>query len=338
VNDKLNRQFIFKGISETLYEMDDYKGSRDYLEEYFYLRDTIFSLEKTEIIADLKLKYEKEKDQARILALENENLEKDLDLSLETNRKNIYLFTGLGIIIIILFLFIFFRHKARKEKIITGQRIRQLEEEKKVLAAKALAEGQEEERKRIATELHDGLGVLLSATKMQFSSIKDKSPENKKLIDKATELLEQASGDVRKISHNMMPGLLMKYGLVEAVEDLFESLDETESLNAATEITWQEERLPENQEIMFYRIVQELVNNTLKHAEAKNIKLIVQALPGQLEAVYTDDGKGFVVEEKLESRSIGLQSIQSRVNFLNGKVVIESKPGAGVKYIIHIPV
>ena len=135
-----------------------------------------------------------------------------------------------------------------------------------------------------------------------------------------------------------MPGLLTRYGLAEAVEDLFEKLDETEGLNAVTEIAAQEERLPENQEIMFYRIIQELVNNTLKHAEAKNIKLKTQMLPGQLEVVYTDDGKGFVVEEKLESRSIGLQSIQSRVNFLNGKLVIESKPGAGVKYIIHIPV
>jgi two-component system, NarL family, sensor kinase len=94
------------------------------------------------------------------------------------------------------------------------------------MAAKLLVEGQEEERKRIATELHDGIGVLLSATRMQFSVLEEKSPENKDLINRASKMLEQASGDVRKISHNMMPGLLTKLGFLEAAEDLFERISD----------------------------------------------------------------------------------------------------------------
>ena len=316
----------------------DFEKAFDFLLKHTHLKDSITGLEKAEIIYELQLKYEKEKDQALILSLENENLEKDLSLKQRTNQRNIYLFSGSGIISIILFLFIFYQHKSRKDKIISEQKIQQLEEEKKLLAARSIVDGQENERKRIAKELHDGLGVLLSTAKMQFTTIKDKSPENKSLIDKATKLLEQAAGDVRKISHNMMPGLLTKFGLYEAAEDLIEQLDETEGLNANCEITGDTKRLPENIEIMLYRVIQEMVNNTLKHSEARNMSLIMNIQPTVLNIQYSDDGKGFNVEEKLESKSIGLSSIQSRVNFLSGKVNLQSKPGKGTKYYMEIPV
>ncbi|MCD4729841.1 MAG: sensor histidine kinase [Bacteroidales bacterium] len=329
---------LFYNLYNSYWHKNDFEIAFDYLLSYHLLKDSIINLEKEEIIADLQLKYEKEKDQALILALENENLEKDLDLRQRTNQRNIYLFSGSGIISIILFLFIFYQHKTRKDRIISEQKIQQLEEEKKLLAAKSIVEGQEEERKRIAKELHDGLGVLLSTAKMQFTSIKDKSPENRPLIDKATKLLEQAASDVRKISHNMMPGLLTKFGLYEATEDLIEQLDETEGLNANCEITGDTKRLPENTEIMLYRIFQEMVNNTLKHAEAKNIQLHMNILPEQMNITYSDDGKGFNIEEKLKSKSIGLTSIQSRVKFLSGQVNIESKPGEGVKYNMQMPI
>jgi len=329
---------IYYNLYNSYRLKQDFEKAFEYLLNHTVLKDSIINLEKAEIIANLQLKYEKEKDQALILSLENENLEKDLSLRKRTNQRNTYLFSGSGFVVVILFLFIFYRHKTRKDKIIAEQKIQQLEEEKKLLAAKSIVEGQEEERKRIAKELHDGLGVLLSTAKMQFTTIKDKSPENRPLIDKATKLLEQAAGDVRKISHNMMPGLLTKFGLYEATEDLIEQLDETEGLNANCEITGDTKRLPENTEIMLYRIFQEIVNNTLKHAEAENIRLQMNILPEQLNITYSDDGKGFNVEEKIESKSIGLTSIESRVNFLSGQIYVESKPGEGVKYVIEIPI
>jgi signal transduction histidine kinase len=332
------REELYYNLYNSYWLKKDFEKAFEYLLNYNVLRDSIINLEKAEIIADLQLKYEKEKDQALILALENENLEKDLSLKKRTNQRNIYLFSGSGTVVVILFLFIFYRHKARKDKIIAEQKIRQLEEEKKLLAAKSIVEGQEEERKRIAKELHDGLGVLLSTAKMQFTTIKDKSPENRPLIDKATKLLEQAAGDVRKISHNMMPGLLTRFGLYEAAEDLIEQLDETEGLSVKCEITGDTKRLPENTEIMLYRIIQELVNNTIKHAEATAISLKMDILPELLKINFSDDGKGFNVEDKLESKSIGLTSIQSRINFLSGKSIIESSPGKGISYSIEIPI
>jgi len=329
---------VYSGILNIYKSSGNFKKAFEYQTKYYEINDSIFNLEKAEVIADLTFKYEKEKDQAKILSLENENLAKDLSLRKRTNQRNIYLFSGIGTIAVILFLLIFYRQKAHKDKIIAEQKIKQLEEEKKLLAAKFLVEGQEEERKRIAKELHDGLGVLLSTTKIQFSTIKDKSPENKHLIEKATKLLEQATGDVRKISHNMMPGLLTRFGIYEATEDLFDKLNETEGLTAIIEIKGEQSRLLENKEIMLYRIFQEMVNNTLKHAEAKNISLVIKIQKDNLNIEYSDDGKGFNVEEKLHLKSIGLSSIQSRVNFLSGNVTMKSEPGQGVNYTIHIPI
>ena len=159
------------------------------------------------------------------------------------------------------------------------------------------------------------------------------------MIDKAIQLLEQASGDVRKISHNMMPGLLTKLGFYEAIEDLFENLNDAGKLEAVLEINGSQERLPENREIMLYRIVQEMVNNTLKYAEAGLIKLIINVYGEYMTMAYSDDGKGFDADKVLaaESNSLGLKSIQSRVNFLNGEVALDSRPGKGVKYSFQIP-
>ncbi|MEZ5195471.1 MAG: tetratricopeptide repeat protein [Bacteroidales bacterium] len=323
----------------TAYEkMGNYKLAFENLVKYYAKNDSVFTLEKEEIIAHLTLEYEKEKDQAQILALQNENLEKDLDLRQRTNQRNIYLASGSVLVLALSFLFVLFQYKSRKDKIISEQKIVQLEEEKKLLAARAIVEGQEEERKRIAKDLHDGLGVILSTVKMHFSLLKEKSPDNKPLIEKASKLLEQATGDVRRISHNMMPGLLTKLGLYEAAEELFDKVNEIEGLEAHIRIEGEQARLPENTEIMLYRIIQEMVNNTIKHANAKNLVLSMEINPGQLLLKYSDDGTGFNVDDKLAQKSIGLSSIQSRVSFLNGTEEIESSEGNGVTYTILVPV
>ncbi len=317
-------------FSEIYGELKDFEKSLQYYKKYTAEKDSMFSIEIHSQLSEFQVKYEKEKDQLQILALEKENLQK-------TNQRNAYMFIGFGILIMALFSVIYFHQKAGHIRTISDQKIHQLEEEKKLIAAKLLVEGQEVERKRIATELHDGLGVLLSATKMQFSIIRDKSPENRELIDKAGRMLEQASGDVRKISHNMMPGLLTQLGFFEAIEDLFEQIADDHDLTVVCNIPENQERLAENKEIMLYRIVQEMVNNTLKHARASNITLQIRVNNGILDLIYSDNGKGFDFREKSEAATLGLQSIQSRVNFLNGKIDFISKPGEGPKYILQIP-
>lgn len=302
------------------------------------LEDSIFNIEKQKTVSNLMIFYEVEKNKAENFSLKSQNLEKDLVVERRTIQRNTYLFSGTGIVVVLVFLFSYYSQRTRKNRVIAEQRIRQLEEEKKLLAARSIVVGQEEERKRIAKELHDGLGVLLSSAKMHFVTLRDKTPENIPMIDKAAKLLEQATGDVRRISHNMMPGLLTKYGFYEACLDLFEQIEDMKGISPKIDITGDQSRLHENTEIMLYRIVQEMVNNTLKHAQAKHVSLEIQRLPSHLRMLYSDDGQGFELSEKMNQKSMGLNSIQSRVKFLGGKVEIDSSPGQGVRIDIQVPI
>lgn len=329
---------ILSKMHDTYSRKGDYRNAYKTAIQWSILQDSVINMDKNDKIAHYETLYQVEKHNAENELLKSESLQKDLVVERRTRQRNTYLFSGTGIVLILVFFFSYYSQRTRKNRIIAEQRILQLEEEKKLLAARSIVEGQEEERKRIAKELHDGLGVLLSSAKMHFTTIRDKTPENKPLIDKATKLLEQATGDVRRISHNMMPGLLTKYGFFEAALDLFEQVDDMEGIHAEVKISGEQERLQENTEIMLYRIIQEMVNNTLKHAKAKNVLLDLQVLPKHLKMIFTDDGLGFSVEERLKSKSMGLTSIQSRVKFLGGTVKINSSIGSGTEYSVNIPI
>jgi len=337
LNDRESRHDVYSSLSNLYSGQGNYQKAFEYLQKQINLQDSINKTKAETDIANLTMKYEKEKDQALILTLENKTLLQENALRKRTNQRNAYLFSGLAIILMVLMVSGYFRNRALNEKIVSEQRIKQLEDEKKLLAVRFLVEGQEEERKRVAKEMHDGIGVLLATAKMQFSSISNVNPESKLRIEKATKLLEQATSDVRKITHNMMPGLLTKFGFFDAVEDLIEQLDDAGTISAKVVIEGEPFRFQENKEIMLYRIVQEMVHNAIKHAKATNINLVLEILPQQLNLAFADNGQGFDVVTKLQNQSIGLTSIQSRVSFLDGILDINSTPGNGTTFRINVP-
>jgi signal transduction histidine kinase len=331
----INRKNILWAMSKNYFDQGNHKKAYEYYEKYFQVYKEIFETERTEKINELNVRYNNEKIQKENLALKNSNLEIQLALKKKTNQSIVVLFAAFAIMLFGIFLTLYFRQRI----IISRQKIIRLEEEKKLLSAKTLVEVQEQERKRIARDLHDGLGVLLSTTKMQFSSIRDSNPENRPLIERAIGLLEQATGDVRKISHNMMPGLLTRLGLYEAVEDLFENISDMPDYLVTCQIEENLIRLPENKEIMLYRIIQEWVNNTLKHAAAKSISMNISATDEHLRIEYNDDGRGYdaAIISDPTVESLGLKSIASRVDFLNGQLTTDTGPGKGVRYVLTVP-
>ncbi len=325
-----NYRFIYARIG-------NFKKAYDYAILYYQFKDSILDLEKSKTIAELQLQYEDEKKRTQILTLEKDGLEKDIAIAKRTRQRNGYLFGGSGAVLLFIFAFSFIQQRNRKNRIITEQKILQLEEDKKLLAARSIVEGQEEERKRIATELHDGLGVILSSVKMHFSSLQVNSEKEKTIISTAGKLLEQATTDVRRISHNMMPGLLTRFGLFEAVEDLLEQVDELEGMEVDYQFKGVEARLEENTEIMLYRVIQEMINNTLKYAQANRIRLMIQLTNSNFSLEYSDNGKGFNIRETSMTKTLGLKNIDSRVKYLGGKLTIQTALGQGVAYTIYIP-
>jgi len=195
---------------------------------------------------------------------------------------------------------------------------------------------QENERKRIAIDLHDSLGPLLSAVKLNINSI-DIQPADQNILDKAGKSLDEIIGSMRQISYDLLPNTLERKGLAEAVKDFVGHLPQTKSINIQIYIV-KNIQVPKEKEIHVFRMLQEIIHNTIKHAEAKNLQIGLSEEDNFLLVLAKDDGKGFDFEkEKQRSGGLGLKSLESRCEILNGIISIESKPGFGTNYFVKIP-
>jgi signal transduction histidine kinase len=196
---------------------------------------------------------------------------------------------------------------------------------------------QENERKRIATDLHDSLGPLLSAVKLNINSIEMQHPEDEEVIARSGKYLDEIIGSMRQISYNLLPNTLERKGLVEAIREFVGQMQQKNSV-VLQFVVIKEVKVPKEKEIHIFRIIQEICNNTLKHAHARTLQIAISEENGHLLLLTKDDGKGFDVEkEKANLRGLGLKSVESRVEIVNGILTLESKPGAGTNYFIKIP-
>ncbi len=334
----------FRNLYETLYTSWKKLGNADsalvYHELFFMYHDSLFNERKQKNIDEIKIKYESQKLASEYLILENENLEHTIALAEKKLQLNIVMGAGFTIVVIVILLLILFRTRYQKNIIIRQQEIERLIRERKYLSAQALIEGQEAERKRISQELHDGLGVLLSTASLHLSYIPDTGSDQEKeeMYAKADEMLRRAGVESRRIAQNMMPGVLSNFGVFEAIEDLLEDVGDTADIKIQYTHQGSRGRIGERIEIVIYRIVQELVNNTLKYADAKSITLHIHRQSENLLISYSDDGIGFDLSKVENGKSLGLSGIRSRVDLLNGSLEIQSSPGLGFSCHFEIPI
>ena len=197
---------------------------------------------------------------------------------------------------------------------------------------------QENERKRIAGDLHDSLGPLLSAVKLNITGL-EVPPEERELLEKTGRYLDDIIGSVRQISYDLLPNTLERKGLIEAIREFVVQVNLKQTINIQFYVV-KEVQIPKAKEIHIFRMIQEIVHNTLKHAEAANLQIGFGEEGGNLLFLTKDDGKGFDKEKTLSSnsRGLGLKSLESRCEILNGVLSLESQPGAGTNYFIKIPV
>ena len=280
--------------------------------------------------------FENERKEKRISALEGER-EIQLLRIRQKNTLNYILIAGAAIALLILFLSY---RNYRQNKEIQLRRINELEREKKLTATEAVFKGEEQERTRMAKDLHDGLGGLLSGIKYSLNTMKGNlimTPENNQTLERSMDMLDSSIKEMRRVAHNMMPETLVKFGLDIALKDFCSEINQTDALMISYQsIGLGDATISDITSITIYRIIQELINNTFKHAAAKTAIVQVTNTNGVLAITVEDDGIGFDKEILKYSKGIGWVNIQNRVEFLKGNLDIQSAPGKGTSVHIEI--
>lgn len=249
-----------------------------------------------------------------------------------------YLLVGSASTILIISLLSYrnYRHKQTLQQ----QRISELETEKQLAATEAVLQGEEQERTRLAKDLHDGLGGMLSGIKYTLNNMKGNlimTPENAQAFGRSIDMLDSSIREMRRVAHNMMPEALVKFGLDTAIQDFCYDINNSGALLVQYQsIGLMEAEIDQTKGVTIYRIVQELLNNILKHASAKNALVQLSYSDAVLTITVEDDGKGFDPSVLHQSKGIGWSNIQNRVQFLKGKWDVDSQAGKGTSVIIEL--
>ncbi len=195
----------------------------------------------------------------------------------------------------------------------------------------------EQERNRISRELHDDLGAQLSTARMFISSLKNNNSNGNtsEAIDNSLGLLDSSISDLRKIMHDMHSSVLLEKGYLAATEELVNKINQLHIIKFTLSHHGIDKRFDEKTEHQLYRITQELVNNSMKYAKAKNVSLELLCRDGKIILMYEDDGIGY--DLKTVKRGNGLKNIETRAKLVGGTAEFDSMPGAGARTIIEIP-
>lgn len=215
--------------------------------------------------------------------------------------------------------------------------LRRLEDVQQQELLKAVIETQETERKRLAEDLHDSVGQVLSAIKLKLHRL-DKLNEvegvNELLVD-TRKLTDECIQEIRNIIHNVLPPVLTDFGLIDALKALCTKMDENTSIQVTFSKKLDDMRFPSQIELTLYRIAQELFGNAVKHSEATSIHVELSKQANTLVMSFRDNGKGFDIDSV--KHGFGLKNLRSRASLINGKIDIYSKPSSGTVTTINVP-
>lgn len=316
---KNNLLTLLLPLSEVQFQMQKNKEAYKNLEEAYSLQAVLYDEQRLTAMEEMQAKFD-------LRQKVNELTISELELSERTKQRNLFRIGALFLAIVASSVFFGLRSRIKMNKAIAErketiqlQRINQLEQEKKLTALSAMLEGEERERSRIANDLHDGLGGLLTAVKSYFGSFAN-GLEQTPHYNKTNQLIDEACVEVRRISHNMMPRSLALSGLTGALQDLASDIRQ-KGLNCELEIIGLEDVvLSKVKTTNLYRIVQELTNNVLKHAKSSNLLIQLICQDNTITVIVEDDGVGFDHTAAHQQKGLGLSSIKARVEFLAGQI------------------
>jgi len=327
-NPRLNLGLVsYRNWAEVEGHLGNIKKSSELLDKFLSIKDSIYSKENRAIISEVDTKYQTEKKDKEI-AQQNLLLEQQ-ETELQKKKKENGYITGAALVLLISSISLWFLYQQRQKR--KNQEILTLKREQQVQTLESLIEGEEKERMRIAKELHDGVNVDLSAIKYKLTSLLEK---NNQVINEAVTMIDKSCEQVRAISHNLIPPSLKNFSLIESLEDFCTTSNGVHKPQITFNHIGETVHIAKKAEVNIFRIVQELVNNSIKHAKASEIAVQISHRDNAIQLTIEDNGEGFD-KEKSTGNGIGLQNVQSRIDYLNAKLDFHSTE-KGASYIIDI--
>jgi two-component system, NarL family, sensor kinase len=304
----------------------DYKKALDYYTWHTQLKDSLFNAQKTRQIEELSTLYETNKKEQQIELQQ---------LTIKKQTTQIFIILGFVVFAAVISYLLYNRYRWKQQVKLQTEILKQQE-----LAAQSILEAEEKERTRIAKDLHDGVGQMMSAARMNLSSFyntaKIEDDDQSKSLVNIIQLVDDSCKEVRAVSHSMMPSALLNKGLPDAVEELTAKIS-----NRALQVNFYSEgfteRLNITTETILFRVIQECINNSIKHADASTLDISLIYDNDGISVTIEDNGKGFLNDLQQKDDGMGLSNIRSRIQFLKGTVDIDSSPGNGTLVAIHVP-
>lgn len=332
INAKEIEVAAYETLADAAAALKQYSLAYTYMTKFHKVSQDYINIEKTHQFSELEIKYKTEKKEQKIALLNKQATIQQL--TIDKRNQTIAIISGASLLLGVIGYQYFNRNKIKQEAQLNIALAVQQEK-----AASAVIEAEENERKRIAGDLHDGVGQLLSVVSMNLSvlgeKVKFEDTESNATYHQTVNLLKESYKEMRNISHQMMPDALIKHGLPDAVRFFVKEINPN-ILKTAFHAEGFKNRIDGNIEIMLYRVIQECVNNTIKHARATQIDIQLELLNNHISCTIEDDGKGFSVQDT--SDGIGLNNIKSRIAYIKGKLEISSSVGMGTLISINVPV
>ncbi|WP_417800529.1 ATP-binding protein [Tenacibaculum sp.] len=331
---------LYFNLAWTLYLLKDYTAY-DYQEKSYNIKDDLRDKEIRRMIEE-------------IYAQQEVNLEKEKTALVEEQRKleeaqeakTSMLFGALSFLVLIVSGVIIYNYKLRQKnlslklsesKLIQQQNLEKVRSEAQVKILNATIDGKETERKLIAEILHDNVSALLSSANMHLTATKKQfNGDMPQEIEKTQAIISEASQKVRDLSHNLVSSILLKFGLEYAIKDVVKKYSNSQlKLEVSAKNI---NRYNQEFEIKIFNVIQELINNILKHSKAKHAQIDLKEERNQLTVLVKDDGVGFSTSSSSFSDGIGLNQVEARIHMMDGKLTIKSEVNVGTSIHIMVPI
>ncbi|MEO6405035.1 MAG: sensor histidine kinase [Ferruginibacter sp.] len=317
---------LYDGLSMLYQLTGDYKKSMEMARHTIEINNSIYTDQMNQRFSEMETKFQTAKKDKQIQ-----------EQQFELIKKQYWLYGSVALAVLLALLGYSYnrRRELKQEKRLQLEVIRQQD-----IATKGIINAEENERKRIAADLHDGIGQMMSAAKMNLSVFESEltyeNESQKNAFEKVIDLIDESCKELRAVSHQMMPNALLKAGLSTAVKEFISRID-SRIIKISLHTEGLQERLDTNIETVLYRVIQECVNNVLKHAAASQLDISLLNDEDGISVTIEDNGKGFDSKNLKDFEGIGLKNMYTRISYLKGNIDFDSSPGKGTLVAIHIP-